>query len=600
MDPKYIRNFSIIAHIDHGKSTLADALLSFTGALSDREKKDQFLDNMELERERGITIKAQTVSIRYRSKKDGQEYQINLIDTPGHVDFSYEVSRSLAACEGAILVVDAAQGVEAQTLANVYLALENNLEIIPVLNKVDLPTADPEGVKKQIEDTVGLDCTGIIHASAKEKIGIGEILEAIIEKVPPPKADRALTARALIFDSWFDAYQGVVVLVRAVDGAIKKGDRIKFMATGKDYEVLRLGKYTPFPDTVNELAAGEVGFIICGIKDIRDVQVGDTVTSAKTPAAQPLAGFQRIKPMVFAGIFPVVASEYQNLKDALDKLCLNDSSLTFEVEKSLALGFGYRCGFLGLLHMEIVQERLEREFNLNLITTAPTVVYKITKHDGTILMLENPSGMPDETQIAKMEEPYVKVTLHTPTEYIGGLLKLCEDKRGIQIKMDYVTEKKVIIEYKLPMNEMVMDFYDRLKSITKGYASLEYEFLDFEEADLVKMDILINGEPVDALSLIIHRSKATIRGRALAEKMKELIPRQQYQVAIQAAIGAKIIARETLGAIRKDVTAKCYGGDISRKRKLLERQKEGKKRMKQIGSVDVPQEAFLAILKVED
>jgi GTP-binding protein LepA len=600
MDPKYIRNFSIIAHIDHGKSTLADALLSYTGALSDREKKDQFLDNMELERERGITIKAQTVCLRYKSQKDGETYQINLIDTPGHVDFSYEVSRSLAACEGAILVVDAAQGVEAQTLANVYLALENNLEIIPVLNKVDLPTADPEGVKKQIEDTVGLDCTGIIHASAKEKIGIPDILEAIIEKVPPPKADRSLTPRSLIFDSWFDAYQGVVVLVRAIDGVIKKGDRIKFMATNKDYEVLRMGKYTPFPEMVDVLEAGEVGFIICGIKDIRDVQVGDTVTSAKSPAEQPLAGFQRIKPMVFAGIFPVVASEYQNLKDALDKLCLNDSSLTFEVEKSLALGFGYRCGFLGLLHMEIVQERLEREFNLNLITTAPTVVYRITKHDGTVLMLENPSGMPDETQIAKMEEPYVKVTLHTPTDYIGGLLKLCEDKRGTQIKMDYVTEKKVIIEYKLPMNEMVMDFYDKLKSITKGYASLEYEFLDFEEADLVKMDILINSEPVDALSLIIHRSKAQTRGRALAEKMKELIPRQQYQVAIQAAIGSKVVARETLGAIRKDVTAKCYGGDISRKRKLLEKQKEGKKRMKQIGSVDVPQEAFLAILKVED
>lgn len=600
MDPKYIRNFSIIAHIDHGKSTLADALLSHTGALSDREKKDQFLDNMELERERGITIKAQTVCLKYKSQKDGQTYQINLIDTPGHVDFSYEVSRSLAACEGAILVVDAAQGVEAQTLANVYLALENNLEIIPVLNKVDLPTADPEGVKKQIEDTVGLDCTDIIHASAKEKLGIGEILEAIIAKVPPPKADRSLVPRALIFDSWFDAYQGVVVLVRAIDGVIKKGDRIKFMATDRDYEVLRMGKYTPFPEMVDQLEAGEVGFIICGIKDIRDVKVGDTVTSAKTPATLPLAGFQRIKPMVFAGIFPVVASEYQNLKDALDKLCLNDSSLTFEVEKSLALGFGYRCGFLGLLHMEIVQERLEREFNLNLITTAPTVVYRITKTDGTVLMLENPSGMPDETQILKMEEPYVKVTLHTPTDYIGALLKLCEDKRGTQLRMDYVTEKKVIIEYKLPMNEMVMDFYDRLKSITKGYASLEYEFLDFEEAELVKMDILINSEPVDALSLIIHKSKAQTRGRALAEKMKELIPRQQYQVAIQAAIGSKIVARETLGAIRKDVTAKCYGGDISRKRKLLEKQKEGKKRMKQIGSVDVPQEAFLAILKVED
>ncbi len=600
MDPKLIRNFSIIAHIDHGKSTLADSLLSFTGALSDREQKNQFLDNMELERERGITIKAQTVSLTYTSKVDGLTYQINLIDTPGHVDFSYEVSRSLAACEGAILVVDAAQGVEAQTLANVYLALENNLEIIPVLNKIDLPTADPEGVKKQIEDTVGLDCSDIIHASAKEMVGIQDILEAVIAKVPPPKANRDMTPRALIFDSWFDAYQGVVVLVRMMDGIIKKGDRIKFMATDRDYEVLRMGKYTPFPGPQEQLDSGEVGFIICGIKDIRDVKVGDTVTSAKHSATEPLPGFQKVKPMVFAGIFPVVASEYENLKDALDKLCLNDSSLTFEKEKSLALGFGYRCGFLGLLHMEIVQERLEREFNLNLITTAPTVVYRITKTDGKVLMLENPSGMPDETQIAKMEEPYVKVTLHTPTEFIGGLLKLCEDKRGIQIKMDYVNEKKVIIEYKLPMNEMVMDFYDRLKSITKGYASLEYEFLDFEEADLVKMDILINGEPVDALSLIIHKSKAQNRGRLLTEKMKELIPRQQYQVAIQAAIGSKIVARETLGAIKKDVTAKCYGGDISRKRKLLEKQKEGKKRMKQIGSVDVPQEAFLAILKIED
>ncbi len=600
MDPKYIRNFSIIAHIDHGKSTLADALLSYTGSLSDRESKAQFLDNMELERERGITIKAQTVCLNYRSEVDGEMYQINLIDTPGHVDFSYEVSRSLAACEGAILVVDAAQGVEAQTLANVYLALENNLEIIPVLNKVDLPTADPEGVKKQIEDTVGLDCSDIIHASAKEKLGIKEILEAVIAKVPPPKANRALNPRALIFDSWFDAYQGVVVLVRVVDGSIKKGDRIKFMSTDKDYEVLRMGKYTPFADFVDELQSGEVGFIICGIKDIRDVQVGDTVTSAKNPSTEQLPGFQRIKPMVFAGIFPVVASEYQNLKSALDKLCLNDSSLTFEVEKSLALGFGYRCGFLGLLHMEIVQERLEREFNLNLITTAPTVVYRITKTDGTVLMLENPSGMPDETQILKMEEPYVKVTLHAPTDYIGVLLKLCEDKRGIQLKMDYITEKKVMIEYKLPMNEMVMDFYDRLKSVTKGYASLEYEFMDFEEAKLVKLDVLINGEPVDALSIIIHHTKAVTRGRSLVEKMKELIPRQQFQVAIQAAIGSKVVARETVGAIKKDVTAKCYGGDISRKRKLLEKQKEGKKRMKAIGSVDVPQEAFLAILKVED
>lgn len=599
MDPKFIRNFSIIAHIDHGKSTLADALLSETGALSAREEKAQFLDNMELERERGITIKAQTVCLHYKAD-DGNTYQINLIDTPGHVDFSYEVSRSLAACEGAILVVDANQGVEAQTLANVYLAIGNNLEIIPVLNKIDLPSADPDGVKKQIEDTIGLDCSEAIMASAKERIGIRDILEAIVKKVPPPKADRTKPLRALIFDSWFDAYQGVVVLVRAIDGTIKKGDRIKFMANDRDYEILRMGKYRPFAEAIDQLDAGEVGFIICGIKDIRDVQVGDTVTGLKNSALEPLPGFQRIKPMVFAGIFPVVATEYENLKVALEKLCLNDSSLTYETEKSMALGFGYRCGFLGLLHMEIVQERLEREFNLNLITTAPTVVYKIYLHDGTVLHLENPSQLPDETKIAKMEEPFVKVTVHTPTDYIGAILKLCEDKRGHQLKMDYVASTKVIIEYKLPMNEMVMDFYDRLKSVSKGYASLEYELMGFEEADLVKMDILINGEPVDALSLIIHRSKAATRGRALTEKMKELIPRQQYQVAIQASIGAKIVARETLGALRKDVTAKCYGGDISRKRKLLERQKEGKKRMKQIGTVDVPQEAFLAILKVED
>lgn len=599
MDPKFIRNFSIIAHIDHGKSTLADGLLAETGSLSAREEKAQFLDNMDLERERGITIKAQTVCLKYNAK-DGHEYQINLIDTPGHVDFSYEVSRSLAACEGAILVVDAAQGVEAQTLANVYLAIENNLEIIPVLNKIDLPSADPEGVRKQIEETIGLDCSGIIHASAKERIGIPDILEAIVKKVPPPKADRSLPLRALIFDSWFDSYQGVVVLLRLVDGAIKKGEKIKFMATDGTYEVLRIGKYAPFPTFLDTLEAGEVGFIVCGIKDIRDVKVGDTVTSAKNSAQEPLPGFQRIKPMVFAGIFPVDATDYENLKDALDKLVLNDSSLSFEVEKSTALGFGYRCGFLGLLHMEIVQERLEREFNLNLITTAPTVVNRVHMTDGTILDLENPSQMPVETKILKMEEPFVKVTIHTPTEYIGAILKLCEDKRGIQLKMDYVSEKKVIIEYKLPMNEMVMDFYDRLKSISKGYASLEYEFMAFEESDLARMDVLINGEPVDALSLIVHRSKAQVRGRLLVEKMKELIPRQQYQVAIQAAIGAKIIARETLGALRKDVTAKCYGGDISRKRKLLERQKEGKKRMKQIGTVDLPQEAFLAILKVEE
>lgn len=598
-DPKYIRNFSIIAHIDHGKSTLADGLLQETGSLTDREMKAQFLDNMDLERERGITIKAQTVRLIYKAI-DGETYQLNLIDTPGHVDFSYEVSRSLAACEGAVLVVDAAQGVEAQTLANVYLALENNLEIVPVLNKIDLPSADPEGVKKQIEDAIGLDTSDAILASAKERIGIKEILEAVITKVPPPKADRSLPLRALIFDSWFDSYQGVVILCRVVDGQVKKGDKIKFMSGSNEFEVLKLGTYSPFPLECEELGAGEVGFFICGIKDIREVKVGDTVTTSKKGATEPVPGFKRIKPMVFSGIFPVIASDYENLKVALEKLVLNDSSLTFEVEKSGALGFGYRCGFLGLLHMEIVQERLEREFNLNLITTAPTVVYKIRLHTGEEFDLENPAFMPDPTKIAYMAEPFVKVTVHTPPEFIGSILKLCEDKRGFQLKMDYLNDRKVIIEYKLPLNEMVMDFYDRLKSITKGYASMEYEFMDFEESDLAKLDILINAEPVDALSLIVHRSKAQTRGRSLVEKMRELIPRQQYQVAIQAAIGAKIVARETLSALRKDVTAKCYGGDISRKRKLLERQKEGKKRMKQIGQVEVPQEAFLAILKVED
>lgn len=598
-DPKFIRNFSIIAHIDHGKSTLADSLLRITGSLSQREEKAQFLDNMDLERERGITIKAQTVRLKYNAD-DGNEYQLNLIDTPGHVDFSYEVSRSLAACEGAVLVVDAAQGVEAQTLANVYLALENNLEIVPVLNKIDLPSADPDGVKKQIEDAVGLDASHAILASAKDMIGIKEILEAVVKIVPPPKADRSLPLRALIFDSWFDSYQGVVVLCRVVDGQVKKGDKIKFLSGDEEHEVLKLGTYSPFPLECDELGAGEVGFFICGIKDIREVRVGDTLTTAKKGSDVPLPGFRRIKPMVFSGIFPIISSDYENLKDALEKLVLNDSSLIFEVEKSGALGFGYRCGFLGLLHMEIVQERLEREFNLNLITTAPTVVYKIRTHDGNEFDLENPAFMPDPTKIAWMAEPFVKVTVHTPPEFIGGILKMCEDKRGVQLKMDYITDKKVIIEYKLPLNEMVMDFYDRLKSITKGYASMEYEFMSFEESDLVKLDILINAEPVDALSLIVHRSKSQTRGRKLVEKMRELTPRQQYQVAIQAAIGSKIVARETLSALRKDVTAKCYGGDISRKRKLLEKQKEGKKRMKQIGHVEVPQEAFLAILKVED
>lgn len=599
MKPSRIRNFSIIAHIDHGKSTLADGLLSFTGSLSDREKKDQFLDNMDIERERGITIKAQTVRLNYKAK-DGEVYQLNLIDTPGHVDFSYEVSRSLSACEGAILVVDAAQGVEAQTLANVYLALDHNLEIIPVLNKIDLPAADPDGVKQQIEDGIGLDASEAIMASAKENIGIEDILEAIVAKVPPPVADSTLPLRALVFDSWFDPYQGVVILVRIKDGMVKKGDKVKLMSSGNLYEVLKLGTFSPVAKELPQLEAGEVGFIICGIKTIREVRVGDTLTHHKNGAEQALPGFKRIKPMVFSGIYPVDASDYDTLKEALEKLALNDSSLEFEVESSAALGFGMRCGFLGLLHMEIIQERLEREFGLNLITTAPTVVYKVHTTDGQLVEVENPASLPDIAKIDSMEEPFVKVSIHTPSEYIGGLLKLCEEKRGVQIKMEFVTDKKVIIEYKLPLNEIVMDFYDRLKSISRGYASMEYELGEYEPSNLVKMDILINGDSVDALSLIVHRSKAESRGRALCKKLKEVIHRQQFQIAIQAAIGAKVVARETLGALRKDVTAKCYGGDITRKRKLLEKQKEGKKRMKQIGVVEVPQEAFLAILQVEE
>ncbi len=599
MDSKHIRNFSIIAHIDHGKSTLADALLRFTKTVSEREMKHQFLDNMDLERERGITIKAQTVRLNYKAL-DGKTYELNLIDTPGHVDFNYEVSRSLAACEGAILVVDAAQGVEAQTLANVYLAIDNNLEIIPVLNKIDLPSADPEGVCQQIEDAIGLDTSDAIHASAKENIGIQDILEAVVKRVPPPKGEGQGLLRALIFDSWFDSYQGVIILCRIKDGEIQKGDKIKFMATNREYEVLKLGAFMPFGNEQDKLTMGQVGFVVCGIKDIRDVRVGDTVTHAKKSATEPLSGFKIIKPMVFSGIFPVDSTDYDKLRDSLEKLCLNDSSLSFEPETSAALGLGFRCGFLGLLHMEIVQERLEREFDLDLITTAPSVVYNLITTSGEEKRIENPAALPDASKIEKMFEPFIKATIHTPKDYVGGILKLCEDKRGIQVKMEFVNQSKVIIEYRLPLNEMVMDFYDKLKSISKGYASMDYELVGYEESDLVKLDILINGDAVDALSLIVHRSKAQHRGRELASKMKEVIPKQQFQVAIQAAIGSKIIARETISAMRKDVTAKCYGGDISRKRKLLEKQKEGKKRMKQIGTVDVPQEAFLAILKVED
>lgn len=603
MQPEFIRNFSIIAHIDHGKSTLADGLLAKTGSLSSREEKQQFLDNMDIERERGITIKAQTVRLNYKAK-DGNTYQLNLIDTPGHVDFAYEVSRSLVACEGALLIVDAAQGVEAQTLANVYMALEHDLAIQIVINKIDLLSADPDGVKQQIEDTIGLDASGAILASAKDRIGIEEILEGIVKNIPPPKADRSLPLRALVFDSWFDSYQGVITLCRVVDGRIEKGDLIRFMNTGQNYEVLKLGVFSPFPLDLDVLEAGEVGFIICGIKDIRDVNVGDTVTHVKSskhkPAEKALPGFKKVQPMVFSGIYPVDSSDYEALKEALGKLCLNDSSLAYEIEKSNALGFGLRCGFLGLLHMEVVQERLEREFKLDLITTAPSVVYRVFLANGEMASLDNPSELPDLSQIERLEEPFVKVTIHAPSEYIGSILKLCEDRRGQQIKMEYVTSQKVIIEYKLPLNEMVLDFYDRLKSISRGYASMEYELMGYEESDLVKMDILLNGDPIDALSVIVHRSKADFRGRQLCSKLKELIPRQQFQVAIQAAIGAKVISRETVGALRKDVTAKCYGGDITRKRKLLEKQKEGKKRMKQVGVVEVPQEAFLAILRLED
>ena len=598
MSTNNIRNFSIIAHIDHGKSTLADGLLQHTGALGDRELKDQFLDSMDIERERGITIKAQTVRLNYKAK-DGEVYQLNLIDTPGHVDFSYEVSRSLDACEGALLVVDAAQGVEAQTLANVYLALDADLEIIPVLNKIDLPAADLETVKEQIEDVIGLDTSEAIEASAKNKIGIEDILERVVRDVPPPQDRSFDPLRALIFDSWFDVYQGVVVLVRVVDGALKKKDRIKFMSSDSDYEVLKLGAFTPHPQELEELSSGEVGYVVCGIKNIQEVRVGDTLTHNKNGASERLPGFKEVRPMVFSGIFPVESPDYKELQEALEKLSLNDSSLTYEVETSAALGFGFRCGFLGLLHMEIVQERLEREFNLDLITTAPTVVYKIFKTDGSEQIIENPSQFVMDTKIERIEEPFVRLLLHCPSDYVGSLLKLCEERRGIQEKMEYSSQDKVIITYRLPLSEMVFDFYDRLKSISKGYASMEYEVIGYEPSDLVKMDVLINGDPVDALSVIVHKTKSQTRGRELTKRLKEIIPRQQYQVAIQAAVGAKILARETLGALRKDVTAKCYGGDITRKRKLLEKQKEGKKRMKQVGKIEIPQKAFLAVLKVD-
>jgi GTP-binding protein LepA len=595
----HIRNFSIIAHIDHGKSTLADRLLEACGALSDREKQDQFLDKMELERERGITIKAQTVRLRFRAK-DGQQYQLNLIDTPGHVDFHYEVSRSLAACEGALLVVDASQGVQAQTLANVYVALEGNLEIVPVLNKIDLPSAEPERIRKQIEDVIGIDASMAIPASAKDGRGIPEILEAIVELVPPPQGDPTAPLQALMFDSWYDNYRGVVTQVRVKNGNIKIGDKIQFMATGKVYEVLGLGVFSPFPIEIKELRCGEVGFVIANIKTVADTQIGDTITHADRPASEPLEGFKVVKPMVFAGIFPTDNARYTDLRDALEKLHLNDASFTYDPETSLALGFGFRCGFLGLLHMEIVQERLEREYDLDLITTAPTVEYRATTTSGETVVVDNPAALPDEGKLDYIEEPIILASIYTPTEYVGALITLCQDRRGIQVAMTYNGEDRVVLKYELPLAEVVYGFYDRLKSVSRGYASLDYELHEYRRADLLRLDLLVNGDRVDALSIICHRDRSYFRGRDVCVKMKELIPPQQFEVAIQAAIGNRVIARTTVKALRKNVTAKCYGGDISRKRKLLERQKEGKKRMKQIGSVEIPQEAFLAVLKVDE
>jgi len=591
-----IRNFCIIAHIDHGKSTLADRILDFTGAIEDRQKQAQFLDNMDIERERGITIKAQSVALNYKAL-DGKNYQLNLIDTPGHVDFTYEVSRSIAACEGALLVVDAAQGVEAQTLANVYLALDHNLEILPVLNKIDLPAADPDKVALEIEEVIGLDASEAVRASAKAGIGIREILEQIVKKVPAPTGDLEKPLQALIFDSWFDPYLGIVALFRVMQGVLPKNEVIKFMVTGKEYLVTGLGKFTPFKTEVDALHAGEVGYLHASIKNIKDVKIGDTITTRDYPAKTLLQGYHEAKPMVFAGIYPVDSNDYEDLKEALGKLILNDSAITYEPETSIALGFGYRCGFLGLLHMEIVQERLEREFDLSLLITSPTVVYHVHTVKGQMLKIENPAELPDPTLIDHIEEPFILGNIILPSEYIGTVMKLALERRGIQRSMDYIGEKRVSLKFEMPLNEIVYNFYDQLKSITQGYASFDYEFLDYRTASLVKMDILLNGEVVDALSVVIHREKAYFRGRELVKKLKELIPRQMFEIAIQAAIGAKIIARESIGALRKNVTAKCYGGDISRKRKLLEKQKKGKKRMKQVGSVEIPQKAFINILK---
>lgn len=594
-----IRNFSIIAHIDHGKSTIADRLLEATGALTEREMKEQTLDAMDLERERGITIKLNAVQLTYKAK-DGEEYIFHLIDTPGHVDFTYEVSRSLAACEGALLIVDAAQGIEAQTLANVYLALENDLEIIPVINKIDLPSADPERVKKEIEDVIGLDASDAVLASAKEGIGIDEILEHIVAKVPPPEMDPDEPLKALIFDSLYDPYRGVVAYIRIVEGTVRVGDKIKTMSTGKEFEVTELGVFTPKAESREELTVGDVGYLTASIKNVSDTSVGDTITSVERPAVEPLPGYRKMNPMVFCGIYPIDSNQYNDLREALERLELNDASLQYEPETSQALGFGFRCGFLGLLHMEIMQERIEREFNIDLITTAPSVIYEVDTTDGEQLIVDNPADMPEAQTIEAVKEPYVKATIMSPEDFVGAVMELCQKKRGDFIDMQYLDEKRVNIIYELPLSEIVYDFFDQLKSSTKGYASLDYELIGYKESKLVKMDILLNGEKIDALSTIVHRDFAFERGKSITEKLKELIPRQQFEVPVQASIGNKIIARSTIKALRKNVLSKCYGGDVSRKRKLLEKQKEGKKRMKTVGKVEVPQEAFMAVLRMDD